>query len=471
MTGVIVDYQRCCGIAVSDTLQSGLYTNIELRYSEMADNKNISHLMKWCVFISCLFNSVIALAQEVRDSIPAAVHNWRARYVTFLPESQFDSTSVYADTDIVPMIYKVNKWDYHPGTKADSVCRVIEDVIHDPSVRLAYVWVGGSASPEGPIRWNKTLGERRANVLADYLLAHTSLQRRQLRVENLEEDWASVVRTLQRIDFPHREEIIAIIKAEPNRLRRKQKINAIDGGRTWQKLIREVFPPLRNARMAIICYPEIFEPDSKAVDSLPIPSLIPETQLALPTIVPRIYPTVPESRFFALKTNALFLAALCANLGFEVELWPKWSLDVPVWYSPYDIVRPTRKIRLLATQPEIRYWMKKAGEGHFFGLHTHVVGFNIAINDNGRYQDPNHALWGMGLSYGFALHLDKAKHWGLEFNIGAGFAEYDYDVYHNRRNGQKFRSGSAVYYGITRAGITLSYKWYKQRKYRKWMQW
>ncbi len=428
----------------------------------------MNHLIKRVLFILCLCSSVIATAEEFRDSVPAIAYEWYPRYVTFLPESKFDSTLVYANTDIVPVIYKVNKWDSNPGAKADSLCLVIENVLHDPRVRMAYVWVGGSASPEGPIRWNKTLGENRARVLADYLLAHTSLKPDQLRVENLWEDWYSVVRTLQRIDFPHKEEIISIIETEPDRLRRKAKIRAIDGGRTWHKLIREVFPPFRNARMVIVCHAEILEPLEQAATSIPIP----ETQFTFPPIaIPRIELPAPENRFFAVKTNALFLAALCANLGFEVELWPKWSLDVPVWYSPYDIVRPTRKIRLLATQPEIRYWLKNAGEGHFFGLHTHIVGFNIAINDNGRYQDPNHALWGMGLSYGFAMHLDKAKHWGLEFNIGAGFAEYDYDVYYNRWNGQKFRSGSAVYFGITRAGISLSYKWYKQRKYRRWMLW
>lgn len=172
---------------------------------------------------------------------------------------------------------------------------------------------------------------------------------------------------------------------------------------------------------------------------------------------------LPELRFWSVKTNALFLAVLVANLGFEVELWRKWSLDVPVWYSPYNITS-TWKLRLLAVQPEIRYWREKAGKGHFFGLHTHVAGFNVAINKHERYQDPNHALWGMGLSYGYATHLDKHKRWGLEFNLGVGFAEYQYDVYRNWTNGPKFRSGSDWYWGITKAGISLSYKWYKERK-------
>ena len=103
-------------------------------------------------------------------------------------------------------------------------------------------------------------------------------------------------------------------------------------------------------------------------------------------------------------------------------------------------------------------------EGHFFGLHTHVVGFNVSINDRGRYQDPNHALWGMGLSYGYAFSLGKAERWGVEFTVGAGFAEYSYDSYRNWENGPLFDSGSGHYWGITRAGINLSYKWFVPRK-------
>ena len=62
-----------------------------------------------------------------------------------------------------------------------------------------------------------------------------------------------------------------------------------------------------------------------------------------------------------------------------------------------------------------------------------MAGFNVAINDKARYQDPNHALWGMGLSYGYAFSWGKDNRWGIEFNIGVGFAEYDYDAYRNRR--------------------------------------
>lgn len=411
--------------------------------------------LKKVLFLLCLLYCGIARSQGARDSVSDFAYGNYPGYVTFLPYDKLDSVLVYANTDIIPVIYRVNKYRLKNNTQLDSVVDVINRVNRDVRVRLAYVWVGGSASPEGPILWNRKLGDYRSSALADYLLDNTDISEDQLRVENLEEDWYSVTRVLAERDFPNKERIMEIIGTEPDRELRKRKIKAIDGGRSWTRLVREIFPPFRNARMVIVCHAEELVP----TEVRPLPLSVP---LSLQSIETKPF-VQPECRFWSVKTNALFLTALVANIGFEVELWRKWSLDVPFWYSPYDIT-PTRKLRLLAIQPEIRRWIKKTGEGHFFGLHTHVAGFNVALNDNGRFQDPNHALWGMGLSYGYATHLDKKRRWGVEFFIGAGFAEYDYDVYRNWENGPKFRSGSDWYWGITRAGISISYKWYKERK-------
>lgn len=400
-------------------------------------------------------------AQEKPDSTLSVAYKWYPRYVTFLPSDKLDSVLMYAQTRIVPVIYKVNKYDLHATAQLDSITALIRRIQDDDRVALAYVWVGGSASPEGPVRWNKQLGHYRSKALADYLRAHTSLSDSQLRVENLEEDWLSVVYALRQIDFPHKDSILHIIHNEADWVRRKERIKAIDNGRVWSRLIHTVFPPFRNARMVIVCHAELIHTSPQTAFPPVFPVTLPPERLQPVALPPR-----PQSRFIALKSNALFAAALVANLGFEVELWPKWSLDVPVFYSPYDITS-TRKLRLLAVQPELRYWTKKAGEGHFVGLHTHVVGFNVAVNDHGRYQDPNHALWGMGLSYGYSRLLGVRKRWAVEFTIGAGFAEYDYDAYRNYTNGPKFRSGSNLYWGITRAGISFSYRWNKPRKTRQ----
>ncbi|KGN94951.1 DUF3575 domain-containing protein [Porphyromonas crevioricanis] len=397
------------------------------------------------------------------DSILSKAREQYPKYVAFLPSNKLDSILEYKGTDVTPITFQVNKVDLEENEQLKNIVSVINKLRKDEHFGIGYIWIAGSASPEGPIDGNKRLGKSRAEALADYLKRETHLEDVDIRIENIWEDWASLSLLLSKQDFPNKEKVIQIIANEEKWDQRKLKIKRIDKRKTWNLLLHEMFPKLRNARMVIVCSVKespvlsdmsvSLSSEEIAVEAPPISS----PDIELPTIT-----TMAEDRFFALKTNGLYLGALIANIGFEVELWRKWSLDVPVWYSPYDYT-PTRKIRLLATQPELRFWPKKAGKGHFFGLHTHIVGFNVAINDNGRYQDPNHALWGAGFSYGYTFHLDKSQKWSLEFNLGAGFAEYDYDVYRNWANGPKFNSGSDFYWGITRAGISIAYKFYKPR--------
>ncbi len=402
------------------------------------------------------------------DTVAQGARRWYPRYVTFLPPSQIDSVLHYSRTDLVPVVYPVNKYTLHPTAQTDSIARLVKRIRGDYRVRLAYVWVGGSASPEGPVDWNRRLGDYRSRALAGYLQEHALLPDSLLRVENLAEDWESVAHALRDEEaFPYRDDILRILATEPDYAARKRQIQALDGGRIWTQLVRRVFPPLRNSRMVIVCY-----------DQPPVPPIVHYRAPGVSTLPGKLSYARPVALkgpsagcAVLLKSNVLAIAAAAvANVGFEVELWPRWSLDVPVYYSPYDLFKETRKVRLLATQPEVRYWFSRVADRHFVGLHTHVAGFNIALGDKGRYQDPGHALWGMGLSYGYALPFGKGGRWGAEFTLGVGFADYKYDKYENTgiRAGQKmYASGDKLYWGVTRAAISLSYKWNIKRKQRR----
>lgn len=366
------------------------------------------------------------------------------------------------------------------AARIKDILSTLRIISKDSSLRITEIFFCGTASPEGSYELNRRLARERLSSLERLVRKEIDIPDSIVKRDDSYIPWDYLKSQVRQSNLERRDSILAIIGEQPELVRynnsdrlvdhRIVKLQQLDNRRVWNQLQSMFFSHMRNAYVVLVtCRSKRVIPPGPELELGRLNPL--ETELSMPRIENiNLYTPVPQTRFFALKTNLLFDVALCANLGFELELWPKWSLDIPVWYSPYDITA-TRKVRLLAIQPEIRRWLKKAGEGHFFGLHTHVVGFNIAINDHGRYQDPNHALWGLGLSYGFAMHLDKAKHWGLEFNIGAGFAEYDYDVYENRKDGALLRSGSALYWGITRAGITLSYKWYRERKNRRWMKW
>ena len=419
--------------------------------------------MKKLIIVLCILFCVLQLyAQQnlapcVRPCIPTKNRSCQ--------QEQFDTIQVVVGKFTTPIIFDVNKYTI----RTTPLLQKAIDSILDSKRTLAQIWIKGSASPEGPVKWNQKLGLYRAEALADYIARETGLDRQIFYTYNMREDWSSLKDSLEsHVDFPNRESILAILSEEQDNEIRKRKIRDLDGGKTWRRLIDKFFPPLRNARLAIVsAYPKFV-------------SIVPEFTLLTPPIVPLVShdlllptpiltttnKTEVSNWKIAIKNNLLFDAALVTNIGIEISPWTHWSLDIPVWYSPYNI-SSTRKIRLLAVQPEIRWWPKQAMDGHFVGFHTHAAGFNIALNDYARYQDPNHALWGLGVSYGYAMTLGKSTHWGLEFTLGAGFARYHYDAYRNECKGQKFRSGSDCYWGITRAGVTLSYRWTLLHKNRK----
>lgn len=144
-------------------------------------------------------------------------------YVTFLPATQIDSAFFYANTSLVPVIFKVNKYNLQNIQPIDSIITTINKIINEPEINLAYIWIGGSASPEGPPAWNKKLGDYRSQALAQYLRNNTEIPDTLLRIENLGEDWYSFTTTLtQDPTFPHRDNILRIITTEPDTEKRKQ---------------------------------------------------------------------------------------------------------------------------------------------------------------------------------------------------------------------------------------------------------
>lgn len=430
--------------------------------------------------------SIIVLIAQGRTVVPDTIHREEGtvvvnhvspavsarypEYVTFLRREHLDSTLDYAGTDLVPIIFKRDHTDLIlPNESLDSIVRVVNRILADKNVRLAYVWIGGAASPEGPEAHNVWLGKMRAKRLYDYLKTHTSLPDSLIRVENLTEDWRTPLKLMREHDFPHKQRVLDIWTGEISNGRRKREIMAIDNGATWHYLIDHPFRPSRNARMVIVCaatdsivtyHPQeavvTVEKDLRPVDPMP-----------LSEIVSQMLP-VYRRQFVALKTNLAALGLLVANLGVEFSFGRGFSLDLPFYYSPYDITSKFR-VRVLGTQPELRYWLKRdrPGEGHFVGLNGTISGFNISFPETDRFQDPEHALWGAGVSYGYALDLGRNKRWGLEFNIGFGYMNYRYDTFLNVDNGKLLRTQKKDYWGVTRVGVSLTYKWWRH-KLAKW---
>lgn len=365
---------------------------------------------------------------------------------------------------------------YHSNDSAlEQVLNRIDSIVLDQRKPVERITVVGTASPEGPYPNNVRLATGRAHALISILQARYSFPDSIYTISTIPEDWDGM-RMMLAADstIAYGAVVLSFLDetADIDVDTRERRLKSLDGGAPYASMREHVLPYLRRASV-LVDYDTRWLRSRLDNPGPACPDLCPLSATPAFTPIPVDKPVHPagRQRFFALKTNLLWDVALCANLGFELELWPHWSLDVPVWYSPYDITRRWR-IRLLATQPEVRYWLRDAGAGHYFGVHTSVIGFNMSFAGDYRYQDPNHAAFGLGIGYGFAFHLDKAHRWSMEAQIGAGYLSYKWIKYHNTgRNGAEVSHGGGTYWGVTRAGIAISYKFYCQRKERRWMKW
>lgn len=161
-----------------------------------------------------------------------------------------------------------------------------------------------------------------------------------------------------------------------------------------------------------------------------------------------------SSRYVAVKTNLAAWAGTIMNLAADVQVSEHFSVELPVLWCPW-YVSDKHAVKTFTIQPEARYWLTRPGEGHFFGVHAHIGWFNVKWNRD-RYQDTSRPLLGAGISYGYLLPL--GEHWAGEFTLGAGYANLKYNTYYNIGNGARIDTRTKNYWGITRVGISVVYR-------------
>lgn len=167
-----------------------------------------------------------------------------------------------------------------------------------------------------------------------------------------------------------------------------------------------------------------------------------------------------------IKTNLVDDALLDLNLGIEIGLAPRWTLDVPVSLNTW-ILDNGNRWKHFVVQPGARYWFCDRFGGHFIGFHAHgglynVGGFDGKLNFLGsdwrKIKDYRYQGWfvGGGVSYGYAWML--GRHWNLEAELGVGYAYTRYDKFRCTGCGKKIETDQPHHYvGPTKAAINLVY--------------
>lgn len=175
-------------------------------------------------------------------------------------------------------------------------------------------------------------------------------------------------------------------------------------------------------------------------------------------------PLRADARQFAVKTNILYDATLTVNLGVEMKLSPRWSVDLSGNYNAWTL-RGNRWKHWLV-QPEARYWLCDATAGHFLAAHAlggqfnvgnlsftrDIFGLNFGNLKNYRYQG---WMGGVGLGYGYSWLL--GRHWNIEAEIGVGWIYTHYDVYRCAGCGRRAGRNHRNFVTPTKAALNLVY--------------
>ena len=161
-----------------------------------------------------------------------------------------------------------------------------------------------------------------------------------------------------------------------------------------------------------------------------------------------------------LKTNLLYDATATLNAGVEFGLSPHWTIDLSGNYNPWTF-SDNRKWKHWLVQPELRYWLRHSFHGHFMGLHSGWLDYNIggvelpgvSASKTSRYEG---YATGMGLTYGYAWKL--AGRLSLEVALGVGWVYTRYDRFRCARCGALEEKGTtANRFMPTKAALSLVY--------------
>ena len=177
-----------------------------------------------------------------------------------------------------------------------------------------------------------------------------------------------------------------------------------------------------------------------------------------------LLPSSASAQQFAVKTNILYDLTTTVNLGAELRVAPRWSIDLSGNYNAWNIDH--NRLRHWLVQPEARYWFCDATAGHFMAFHLLGGAYNVGhlglARDflgvhfgNLRHNRYQGYFGGAGIGYGYSWIL--GKHWNIEAEIAVGWIHARYDKYECEGCGRKVKTATRDFVTPTKAAINLVY--------------
>lgn len=144
--------------------------------------------------------------------------------------------------------------------------------------------------------------------------------------------------------------------------------------------------------------------------------------------------TAAQAQDWRLKTNLAYWATATPNVAIEARLSSKWSADLSLGWNPFTF-NDNKKLKHIAIEPEIRYWLGCPFKKHFIGAnllysHYNAGGVHLPFGIFSELKDHRFQgdLGAVGIVYGYNWTLPN-NHWSIETAIGLGYGITRYTKY------------------------------------------
>ena len=385
--------------------------------------------------------------------------------------------------DSVTILFQSGKSAFDPdyegnGKAIENFIRKVRSLnrLEDVTITVEDVYIHSGASPEGKLELNTQLAQERQEAIISYLQPRMNIRDNHITRSDDVIDWEllrSSVAQDQKMPRAWKNDFLtALDKGITNSWLLRKKV----GEDAWKYLLKTHFPPMRKTTVVFtwLLTPDVIEEEPEP-EPEPVPVPVPQPEPEPQPVVSEPVPVMPEvlvepqpqplnftTRDIVAKVNFLTLPLLVVNAGIELQVLPHFSINVPIFYTGLDWFSETVKFRVLAVQPEIRYWFRRDMKGLFLGPHMNFGWYNVAVGGDYRYQD--HAqqtpAFGGGLTVGYKITLGQTDNsvWGLEFGLGGGYLPLHYDMYYNVKNGRLVGDDYYNYWGPDQAFLTITFR-------------
>lgn len=410
--------------------------------------------------IFCLIFSISSFAQDMSDTLVVYFRTGSAEYVPSFSDNR--------------------------KRMEEFVSRIHEFHQSHVLMKIMSMEAEASTSPDGTRVRNEELADQRVDNIQLYLRRRLPFADSSYVVKNNHENWEALRTMVSESDLEWKDDVLDIldnvpleaIDADGNTVeQRKMALMAYQGGRPWRYMLNNMFPQLRSfvlrvhmgLNLPVLAEPviEFAEVPYEETEFVPIDN--PRDTLPLMPLKKRVRSKVKSEKVktgndydshFVVKTNGIGWALFQANGALEVCVSPRFSVNLPVYYSGgINYFKEKIKFRGVVFQPEARFWFKEDA-GWFIGAHLGMGWYNFALNGDYRIQDRNYrpALGG-GFSGGYKLPFKKDGRMGLEFSLGAGAYHAVYDKFYNEPNGAYAETNvRKVFIGIDNAAVSFYFR-------------